>query len=183
MTKHTPGPLTTKVTTSQQFDQRGDTAIISNGQIIGEAFARSNAEHEHPAEANAALWAAAPDLADALEKLRDDRGCIGTAPGYETCSVVWEGDVRSMKHAGHLRSGKGRAAQGGAAVSRRVYVYRHDYEHEQCGSRHAYSLAYFTEQTRGACVHEIEADGLTRSKIQNAAIREHREKCGNRVTP
>ena len=66
-------------------------------------------------------------------------------------------------------------------VKRRVYVYRHDYE--QCGYRHAYSLAYFTKQTRGACIHEIEADGLTRSKIQNAAIREHREKCENRVTP
>lgn len=66
-------------------------------------------------------------------------------------------------------------------MKRRVYVYRHEYE--QCGSSGAYSLAYYTEQTRGSCVHEIEADGLTRAEVHAAALREHREKCGNRVTP
>lgn len=66
-------------------------------------------------------------------------------------------------------------------MKRKVYVYRH--EGEQCGHGYAYSLAYFTPQTGGACIHEIEADGLTRAKVQAAAIRDHRDQCGNRVTP
>ncbi len=62
-------------------------------------------------------------------------------------------------------------------MKRIVYVYRHTYG---AGTDRAYSLAYLTEQTSGACVHEVE--GETRGKLQAAAIREHREKCGDRIT-
>lgn len=79
MSNYTPGPLTTWVTASQRFDQRGDTAIRKDGQIIGEAYARSSMDQRWPAEVNARLWAAAPELVEALRSYRRECPCVGDA--------------------------------------------------------------------------------------------------------
>ena len=60
-------------------------------------------------------------------------------------------------------------------MTRKVFVYR--YAHEASGgiSAYAYTIAYLTQQTRGACVHEVEAEDGRRAK--QVAIKEHRDKC------
>jgi hypothetical protein len=62
---HTPGPLTTR--RAHHPDDTGgfDVAILDgSGRVIGEAYERNDGEH--PAEANAELWAMAPDMAKSL---------------------------------------------------------------------------------------------------------------------
>jgi hypothetical protein len=57
---------------------------------------------------------------------------------------------------------------------KKVYVYRTERQ----------IWAYFISiRDRPACIHEVEPLGITPAKIKAAAIREHREKCGDRVTP
>lgn len=64
-------------------------------------------------------------------------------------------------------------------MKRTVYVYH--YRNDQDGGRVGYlSLAYLTHQGPHCCAHEVE--GSTRAKLQAAAIREHRERCNNRLT-
>ncbi len=64
------------------------------------------------------------------------------------------------------------------ATVRRVYVFR--FSHEFDGKVSAYTCCYVTNQGAGACVHDVEAvSGYEAKKI---AAREHRDKCGNRVT-
>lgn len=67
-------------------------------------------------------------------------------------------------------------------MTRRVYVYRYPEENGR-----VLRLAYFRHQAGKPCVHEVEAcppsDPAGRGLVEKrAAIREHREKCGDRVT-
>lgn len=50
-------------------DDGGDYAIYESGVIIGEAIHRADENEYRNAEANARLWAAAPDLLAALVEL------------------------------------------------------------------------------------------------------------------
>ena len=64
-------------------------------------------------------------------------------------------------------------------TKRTVYVYRY-FDNADQPLGHAYTLTYLTPQTKGACIHEVEApDGPTAKKLAHA---EHRDKCGNRAT-
>lgn len=72
MAQHTPSPLT--IHRAKTPDNVGgfDYAILdANRKVIGETFERVGRDDgyydERPAEANARLWAAAPDLLTALE--------------------------------------------------------------------------------------------------------------------
>lgn len=73
---HTPGPLTITGPSGGirhgrfQVDDGGDYAIIdSAGKIIGEAIRLVAECDERPAQANACLWAAAPDLLAACKAI------------------------------------------------------------------------------------------------------------------
>lgn len=66
---YTKGPL--KITGPSSgdgpYDDGGDHAIYAGGVIIGEAIHRADEDEYRDAEANARLWAAAPDLLAACE--------------------------------------------------------------------------------------------------------------------
>jgi hypothetical protein len=66
-TKYTPGPLGIKGSVTK--DGAEDFAVVAGGQIIAEVFGRSSLKDFHPSRENANLFAAAPDLLEALEKL------------------------------------------------------------------------------------------------------------------
>lgn len=70
-TQHTPGPLTISGPSpgrDRDIDDGGDYAILdSYGHIIGQAHRLVAPGTFMPAEANATLWAAAPQLLEALE--------------------------------------------------------------------------------------------------------------------
>lgn len=93
MSEHTTGPLRVSEAVSKKLDERGDCAIIdSAGKIVGEAFALVGPGETRPARANADLWAAAPDLLEALASLerqtRDhrfmpDHACAECVPNSE----------------------------------------------------------------------------------------------------
>jgi len=51
------------------MDDGGDYAIVANEQVIAEAICKTAASTFQPAEANARLIAAAPDLLAALERI------------------------------------------------------------------------------------------------------------------
>jgi hypothetical protein len=74
-TKHTPGPWVLKRATVP-VDGGIDVAIIGDGEIIAEVFARASATKWPPVEANASLISAAPDLLNALKALMDSEGEI-----------------------------------------------------------------------------------------------------------
>ena len=83
MEKHAPGPLTVRGPSlgTGQYDDGGDYGIYdSEGIIVGEAYYKVGVEMFRPAEANARLWAAAPDMKAALEAQerfeRHRRGCL-----------------------------------------------------------------------------------------------------------
>ncbi len=62
MSGHTPD-LRVRETPSGKFDEMGDCAIVdATGKIVGEAYELVDYGDRRPAKANAALWAAAPDL-------------------------------------------------------------------------------------------------------------------------
>lgn len=74
-TRYTPAPLTVKGPSpglDRGTDDGGDYAIVdAENHIIGEAFhlvARGGVTK--PAKANATLWAAAPELLNALDSIR-----------------------------------------------------------------------------------------------------------------
>jgi hypothetical protein len=70
--EHTPGPLSIK---RADDGEEPDWAIVdAEGRIIGEAFCLVYFDTHRPAEANAWLWAKAPDLLAALEALLANRG-------------------------------------------------------------------------------------------------------------
>ena len=60
--KHTPGPWTAA------DDRRGIWEIIANGEMLGQVWRIGN-PNDLPAEANARLMAASPDLLAALEAI------------------------------------------------------------------------------------------------------------------
>lgn len=70
MAAHTPGPLRVVVTTSGKWDETGDCAILDDeGKIIAETFRTVGPNgfiDRRPAEANARLFAASPELLAAL---------------------------------------------------------------------------------------------------------------------
>lgn len=72
-TKHTPGPLFT-LRATKLSDGGTDHAVMAtiNGKqrCIGEAFEVVDTGVRVPAEANARLWAAAPDLLAELKQMR-----------------------------------------------------------------------------------------------------------------
>ena len=72
-TQHTPGPLAIQgpsIDAPATRGEVGDYAILdADGCIIGEAYRVVGPGTERPAEANARLWAAAPDLAAELEAI------------------------------------------------------------------------------------------------------------------
>lgn len=60
------------------MDDGGDYAIVdSSGAIIGEAIHRVGPTATRPAAANARLWAAAPDLLEALKACVEQHECDG----------------------------------------------------------------------------------------------------------
>lgn len=66
---HTPSPLTIHRSIAIDWDQFGNYAIVdTTGRIIGEAYQTVGYgdENQRPAEANARIWAAAPDMLAAL---------------------------------------------------------------------------------------------------------------------
>ena len=71
MSEHTPGPWQVRGPSKVpgRKDMTGDFAIVSNGKIIAEAFFQIAKEYYAPAEANARLIAAAPDLLKILKRL------------------------------------------------------------------------------------------------------------------
>lgn len=78
MTTHTPGPLDIRaidfgdflITTPERTDQRR----TSGSDVIGRAYGDGHL----PGEANARLWAAAPDLLAAAEKaMSETKGLLG----------------------------------------------------------------------------------------------------------
>ncbi len=90
--KHTPGPLTVRGPSpgGGSMDDGGDYAILNErGHIVGEAYRKVGRNNfgvtfEADAEANARLWAAAPDLLAVCEALvsdltADDRANMGDA--------------------------------------------------------------------------------------------------------
>lgn len=69
--RHTPGPWTCKKALTPvdgAFDYAIAAEVDGRPQVIAEAFARSGQTSFPPAEANARLIAAAPDLLEALKK-------------------------------------------------------------------------------------------------------------------
>lgn len=71
---HTPGPLTVrqaKGPVDGEFDCAIVAVIDGQPQVIGEAFGRSSETARPPARANATLWAAAPELLEALESIME----------------------------------------------------------------------------------------------------------------
>lgn len=60
---------------------------------------------------------------------------------------------------------------------RRVYVYRH----EQSDGERAYTLTYMRNQGSHACIHDV--DSPSGYEARKAAAHEHKEKCGNALTP
>ena len=65
-------------------------------------------------------------------------------------------------------------------MKRTVYIYRYEYDRPGGRKPVTYTLAYMTYQTKGACVHEVEAaSGYDARRI---AKDEHVVRCGNRVT-
>jgi hypothetical protein len=70
---HTPGPWATH-RSRFPVDGQTDYAIVAGQQVIAEAFGRSDRNVYPPAEANARLIAAAPDLLAALEGIASLRG-------------------------------------------------------------------------------------------------------------
>lgn len=94
-TTHSPGPLTTKGPSSGKVrgvDDGGDYAIVNSAdEIIGEAIYRTGRTTTAPAESNARLWAAAPELLactkqiiDWLERTGEDRSILGKVYAYVT---------------------------------------------------------------------------------------------------
>jgi hypothetical protein len=69
-TKHTPGPWVLKRATVP-VDDGIDVAIIGDGEIIAEVFARASATKWPPVEANASLISAAPEMFDLLQRVAD----------------------------------------------------------------------------------------------------------------
>ena len=70
MEKHAPGPLTVRGPSlgTGQYDDGGDYGIYdSEGIIVGEAYYKVGVEMFRLAEANARLWAAAPDMLEACQ--------------------------------------------------------------------------------------------------------------------
>lgn len=68
---HTPGPLRAVECKSTKWDEIGDHAIVDTaGKIIGEAFATVDHRDQRPARGNAELWAAAPEMYEALKAVR-----------------------------------------------------------------------------------------------------------------
>jgi len=71
--KRTPGPWTYQGPSpgKSNMDDGGDYAIVAAGYIIGEAVSKVARETFAPAEANARLMAAAPDLLAAIKLIVD----------------------------------------------------------------------------------------------------------------
>lgn len=67
--KHTPGPLSIKK--AEDSDDPDWAIIDGDGRIIGEAFDLVYFDTHRPAEANAKLWASAPDLLAERDALRE----------------------------------------------------------------------------------------------------------------
>ena len=70
MGEHTPGPLTTRGPSNGlgPLDDGGDYGIMdAAGKVVGEAYYKVGVAMFRPAEANARLWAAAPDLLAACD--------------------------------------------------------------------------------------------------------------------
>jgi len=72
------------------YDDGGDYAIIEPGSIIiGEAFRRADEDVYRDAEANARLWAKAPDLLAALEALYDSVMDLREAASEDAQASAW----------------------------------------------------------------------------------------------
>ena len=79
MSEHTQEPLTIHGPSDGKgpYDDGGDYAIVDpDGKIIGEAIHKVDHTEFRPAEANARLWAAAPDLLAASQRLFEEVGCL-----------------------------------------------------------------------------------------------------------
>lgn len=85
MIEHTQGPWTTRG--PRMADGAPDYAILSpDGEIIGEAFGRSDVSRFHPSETNAKLMAAAPRMYAALkfivEQMKEPANAAHTLGAY-----------------------------------------------------------------------------------------------------
>ena len=83
---HTPGPLTINGPSpgGSDMDDGGDYAIVTGDQIIGEAIRKTAPSTFQPAEANARLWAASPDLLAALRRIFNGFEETGSWPLWAT---------------------------------------------------------------------------------------------------
>ena len=84
--KFTRGPLSIKGPSLGEManDAGGDYAILDEeGLIIGESFCRVSTDEIRPARENATLWAAAPEMYEALEWLMASRRVPDTEAGLE----------------------------------------------------------------------------------------------------
>ena len=71
--KHTPGPWNLLGPCKGKWDEEGDFAIQdSEGKIIAETYKTVGYDQIRPAEENACLIAAAPDLLEAAKKALDE---------------------------------------------------------------------------------------------------------------
>ena len=72
MGDYTRGPLEIAFSTSVKPDEWGDVAIVDGEhRVIGEAFDLVALDTHRPALANATLWAAAGELLESIEHLRE----------------------------------------------------------------------------------------------------------------
>lgn len=61
-------PLTIKQLASPKWDEDGDCALVdTEGKIVGEAYRTVGHGDTRPAQENARLWAAAPELLESLK--------------------------------------------------------------------------------------------------------------------
>jgi len=102
--KHTPGPLSIKK--AEDSDDPDWAIVDADNRVIGEAFNLVHFDTYRPAEANARLWASAPDLLVALEELLRHlcECCRRLNPQHKDCT--WCADT------GDARAALGRATKG-----------------------------------------------------------------------
>ena len=79
--EHTPGTWKAAGPSCSPLHDAGDYAIVdTDGAIIAETFRQVSKDGTRPAEANAKLIAASPDMLEALEEIAGYRGSLYDNP-------------------------------------------------------------------------------------------------------